>query len=67
MSGKKDVAGAVEDVVEAARDVDRWYYEQDAMWMKLTPEERQEADAAVIRLHDALEGLEEGSGKADDD
>lgn len=67
MSGKKDVAGVAEDVIQAAREVDRWYYEQDAMWVELTPEEHQQADAAVIRLHDALEGLEEASGKAADD
>lgn len=46
-------------LLDAALEVERWYYERDALWVKLSVDERQEADAAVIALHDALVTLGE--------
>jgi hypothetical protein len=46
-------------LLEAAREVERWYYERDVLWVDSSAEERQEADAAVIALHDALVALGE--------
>jgi hypothetical protein len=45
------------ELVAAARRVDRWLYEEDALWVEMSEEQVQEADADAIALHDALVGF----------
>lgn len=42
-----DGESSMEDLLDAAREVERRYYERDALWVKLSAGERQEADAAA--------------------
>lgn len=49
----------IKALLDAARQVEHWYYERDALWVKINRDELQEADAAVIALHNALVGLGE--------
>lgn len=53
------VRAALDAVAAAARGVDVRFYDEDAMWIALTQDERKEADEAVIRLHEALVALDE--------
>ncbi len=62
----RDVNNPIENLLEAARAVEHWYYERDAMWVELAPADRQPADEAVIALHNALVALGE-SGAVEDD
>ena len=55
----------MEELFEAARAVEHWYYERDGMWVELSEQERRQADEAVIALHDALAALGE-SGIVED-
>lgn len=45
------------ELIAAARLVDRWLYEEDALWVEMSEEQVHEADADAIALHDALVGF----------
>lgn len=54
----EELKRATDELVAAAREVDRLFYEEDSMWVVVTKEERAQADDAVIALHDKLVALD---------